>query len=135
MNRLVLGIILASAAAFALPVRAGISGATADGTWDCKDAGGAAIGTVVVADTSYAFIDPQGMVGTYGKLHQVGKEETHLPYFVVIGGQLKDEIGASGIGLTGPKGNEHDLTGELFLVLIIPGTDMPYCRRRTVPAG
>lgn len=119
----------------ALPVRAGITGATADGAWDCADADGAEIGAVVIADKTYAFVKLDGRVGGYGKLHQVGYAEFDLPHFVVIDGYLKDEIGAAGIALTGPRGNEHDLAGELYLALIITETNNPYCERRAAPAS
>ena len=47
----------------------GTVGLTADGTWDC-DSGGAYSGAVVVADLSYAFINPDGRAGIYGKLNR-----------------------------------------------------------------
>ena len=47
-------------------------GLTADGTWDCIATFDACLGAIVVADLSYAFIDPNGKVGTYGKLHKDG---------------------------------------------------------------
>lgn len=117
------------------PVLAGIAGATADGTWDCKDMKEAPLGTVVVAGTSYAFIKLNGRVGGYGTLHQVGEAEFDLPHFVVLGGYIKDEVGAVGLAMTGPRGNNHDLSGELFLALVITETDTPYCRRRGAPAS
>ena len=95
---------------------------------------GAAIGSVVIADKTYAFVKLDGRVGGYGKLHQVGYEEYDLPHFVVIDGYLKDEIGAVGVALTGPRENNHDLSGELFVMLIISETNNPYCVRRAAPA-
>jgi hypothetical protein len=135
MHRLVQSLVLFLTVAAALPASGGITGATADGAWDCKDDAGAFIGTVVVADTSYAFIAPDGKVGEYGKLHQVGEADFDLPHFVVLGGDLKDVVGASGLGLTGPKGNNHDLSGELFLIVIIADGNTPYCRRRVAAAS
>ena len=44
---------------FAAPVEAKIAGATADGTWDCADVDGAALGALVIADKTYAFIKPE----------------------------------------------------------------------------
>ena len=135
MERMMFAAVAGAWLLVAMPTVAGIAGATADGTWDCRAMDGGAIGTVVVADKTYAFLTPDGTLGSYGKLFQVGIEETHLPNFVVLDGYLKDEIGVQGIGLTGPRGNEHDLTGELFLVLSITGANQPYCRRRTAPAA
>lgn len=112
-----------------------IAGSTADGTWDCVAMDGAPIGTVVLADKTYAFVKVDGLVGSYGKLMQVGAAEYDLPHFVVIDGYLKDEVGAQGLALTGPRENNHDLTGELFLALIITAEDVPYCRRRVEPAS
>jgi hypothetical protein len=48
---------------------------------------------------------------------------------------LKDKIGAVGLAMKGPRENEHDLSGELFLELAISETDLPYCRRRAAPAN
>ena len=127
-------IVLASLSISA-PVLAKIAGSTADGTWDCRDMNNAPLGTVVVADTSYAFVKLNGRVGTYGKLHQYGEADFHLPHFLVMSGHLKDEIGAVGLELTGPRGNEHNLLGELYLSIIITATNTPYCRRRADPAS
>ncbi len=135
MLRLALGLLLFSTFAVSLPASAEIAGATVDGTWDCAGVDGAALGTVVIADKTYAFVKLDGRVGGYGKLIRVGYEEYHLPHYVVIDGYLKDEIGAIGIGMTGPRGNEHDLAGELFLELVISETNTPYCRRRVTPAS
>ncbi len=119
----------------ALPAVAGVAGATADGTWDCQAMDGAAVGSVVVAGATYAFMMPDGKLGSYGKLYRVGEEQFDLPVFVVVDGYLKDEIGAEGLAMKGPRGREHDLSGELFLELSITETDLPYCRRRVIPAS
>lgn len=118
-----------------LPTVAKVAGVTADGTWDCQTMAGKAVGEVVVADKTYAFIKLDGNLGSYGKLFQVGQEQFDLPHFVVMDGYLKDEIGAQALAMTGPRGHEHDLSGELFLALVITETDLPYCRRRATPAS
>ena len=117
------------------PVLAKIAGTTADGTWDCKGMDDAPLGALVVADTSYAFVKLNGRVGTYGKLHQIGEADYHLPHFLVMSGHLKDEIKAVGLEMTGPRGNEHNLLGELYLSIIITEKNTPYCRRRVAPAS
>lgn len=119
----------------AVPTVAGIAGPTADGTWDCVAIDGAPIGTVILSDKTYAFVKLDGRIGSYGKLLQVGAADYDLPHFLVIDGFLKDQVGAVGLALTGPRGNNHDLSGELFLALIIEGEDSPYCRRRVEPAA
>lgn len=117
------------------PVFGGITGATADGTWDCRDDAGVEIGTVILADKTYAFVNLDGRVGGYGKLFQVGQDQFDLPHYVILDGYMKDEMGVIGLGMTGPKGNPHDLSGELFMQIIFSETYEPYCRRRTTPAS
>jgi hypothetical protein len=117
------------------PAFGGIAGATADGTWDCKTDVGADIGTIIIVEKNYAFVKLDGRVGGYGKLFQVGQDQFDLPHYVLIDGYMKDEMRVIGVGMTGPKENEHDLSGELFLVMIFSETDTPYCRRRVTPAG
>ena len=135
MSRLAMPILMVLIVTLGAPASAGITGSTADGTWDCADDAGVAIGTVVVADRSYAYIAPDGKVGAYGKLHLVGAAEMDLPHFILLGGDLKDVVGAVGLALTGPKGNNHDLSGELFLMVIFADGKAPYCRRRAAPAS
>lgn len=36
---------------------------TADGTWDCKDPAGTNMGTIVVAEKTYAYIKTDGRLG------------------------------------------------------------------------
>ncbi len=91
----------------AVPTVAGIAGPTADGTWDCVAIDGAPIGTVILSDKTYAFVKLDGRIGSYGKLLQVGAADYDLPHFVVIDGFLKDQVGAVGLALTGPRGNNH----------------------------
>lgn len=132
MARSFLQIIVVLSVLFALPARAGIAGATADGAWDWRGRGENRV--LVIADKTYAFVKPGGRVRGYGKLIQVGYAEYDLPHFVVIDGYLKEEIGAVGIALKGPRRNGHDLAGELLLALIITGENLPYCKRRAEPS-
>jgi hypothetical protein len=87
---------------------------TADGTWDCKDLGGAFTGTIVVAEKTYAFINTDGTVGGYGTLFQLDYDRA-LPLFVIMSGYMKDELHAAGLNMGGPRGNVDDFSGELFL--------------------
>ena len=135
MRRLTLIIMMTLTVAVGPPASAGIAGSTADGTWDCKDDAGTSIGTVVVADTTYAYIAPDGKVGAYGKLHEVGEADFDLPHYILLGGDLKDVVGATGLALTGPKGNNHDFTGELFVIIIFADGEVAYCRGRVAPAS
>ncbi len=64
---------------------------TADGTWDCSDPNGNYLGAVVVAELGYAFINPDGTVGTYGKLNKDDWMDT--PAFFILTGELKDRFG------------------------------------------
>ena len=108
--------------------------ATADGAWDCKDPMGANAGTIVLAEKTYAFIKTDGKLGGYGNLYLIA-EETNTPKFVVIGGYLKDEIGAYGVSLTGPKDEYENLSGELFLYVAVSEDRAQnwYCARRKAP--
>ena len=118
----------------ALPAVAKVAGVTADGTWDCIDKTEAFVGTVVIADTSYAFAQPDGHVEAYGKLHSLGFESYDLPAFVIVDGYLKDKMAAVGTTMAGPRGNEHDLSGEHFLSVVITDDNKLYCTRRKQPA-
>lgn len=91
---------------------------TADGTWDCRDPGGKAAGAIVLAEKTYAFIKTDGKLGGYGDLFLI-RENFDLPHFAVINGYLKDEVGSLGIGMRGPKENNHDLSGEIYLTVIL----------------
>ncbi|MEX1994507.1 MAG: hypothetical protein WD929_07580 [Steroidobacteraceae bacterium] len=107
---------------------------TADGTWDCKDPMGANAGTIVLAEKTYAFIKTDGKLGGYGTLYLIA-EETNTPKFAVIGGYLKDELGAQGLSLTGPKDDYENLSGELYLYAAVTADRAQnwYCARRTAP--
>lgn len=100
---------------------ANIPGLTADGTWDCNDASGAYLGAVVIADKSYAFVDADGAVGSYGKLSQVPYGEA--PSFVVLGGALKEKLGVVAMHVQGPPGREMDFSDWSKLVLYVAVTD------------
>ena len=106
---------------------------TPDGTWDCKDQQGANTGAVVIADISYAFIKADGRLGGYGKLFRL-TDNFHLPHFAMISGYMKDELHSLGIGLRGPRDSNHDLSGEIFVNVILSadghGADDWDCRRR-----
>ena len=117
------------------PANAKVAGVTADGTWDCIDDAGANVGAVVIVDTNYAFIAPDGQVGPYGKLFRTGEEQFDLPNFVILDGQLKDAMAAVGMSMDGPRDNPHDLSGEHFLSVIITDTNLLYCTRRKAPAA
>ncbi len=105
---------------------------TADGTWDCKDDAGAHIGTVVVVDTNYSFIKPDGKVAGYGKLYRVGEEQMDLPHYIIMDGYLKDELGFTGTSMRGPKEDyENYSTGIFFVLFDINSADVD-CTRRTV---
>ncbi len=111
---------------------AGIFGITADGTWDCKDNSGAYLGAIVLVDESYAFIKPDGLFGSYGTLFMISGV-THLPNFAVVNGYLKDVLGAPALSFRGPREDEHDMTGELFLFIAISEDELFECKRRTRP--
>lgn len=108
---------------------------TADGTWDCVDATGANVGAIVLADKTYAFIKTDGRLGGYGSLYLIA-EDTNTPKFVVTNGYLKDEIGAFGVSLTGPKDNYEDLSGDLYLYVAVTEDRARnwYCAQRKAPA-
>ncbi len=118
----------------AMPACAGIADMTADGTWDCRDDAGADIVTVVVADTTYAVLTPDGARASYGTLHPLGDEIVDTPYFIVPSGFLKDELKVMGVTMQGPKGHSEDLSGEVFLVMILGEENLIYCTRRNAPA-
>ena len=112
---------------------AGIFGVTAEGTWDCMDNSGAYLGAIVLADETYAFIKPDGLFGSYGKLFKM-TENTHLPQFAIVNGYLKDELAAPALALLGPREDIHDMTGELYLYLAITVDEQFQCLRRKRPA-
>ena len=69
-------------------------GLFADGTWDCNDTAGDYLGAIVIADLSYAFINPDSTVGTYGKLNK--DSWVDAPGFFVLSGEVKDRFGGVG---------------------------------------
>ena len=121
---------ICSALLAATPLNAGIAFVTADGTWDCKDDAGAGVAAVVVADTRYALMGPDGNATGYGDLKQVAQADVDLPTFVVLGGPLKDQIGAIAMTMRGPRGNKEDTSGDLFLNLIISESNLIECTKR-----
>ncbi len=118
----------------AIPACAGIADMTADGTWDCRNDAGASIVTVVVADTTYAVLTPDGARASYGTLHPLGNEIVDTPYFIVPSGFLKDELKVQGVTMQGPRGHSEDLSGEVFLVMILGEENLIYCIGRKQPA-
>jgi hypothetical protein len=120
---------VSSAVAKDLPLRF----VTADGAWDCMDAGGAAVGTIVVAEKTYAFLKPDGILAGYGKLHLVGAEQYDLPHYVILDGYLKEELGFSGTTMRGPRDDYENYSKGIFLVLIKPDFTDADCTRRLAP--
>jgi hypothetical protein len=116
---------VSSSSAAELPLRF----VTADGTWDCKDVAGANTGTVVVAENTYAFIKTDGKLGGYGNLKLMATD-TGTPKFVVISGYMKDDLGASGASLTGPRGDTENWTELHLYIALSPDRDKNwYCAR------
>ena len=107
---------------------------TADGTWDCEDGAGTGIGAVVIANETYAFVMPAGPLGGYGQLHGL-TDGPRVPTFVVMDGYLKDELGVHGASMGGPKGDDQNYAGELFLRLVITDENKLECTRRQAPAA
>ena len=106
-----------------------MSDITADGAWDCVDISGATVGVVVIADTTYAFLRPDGLLGGYGKLWSL-TDGPRVPTFVVMDGYLKDELGIHGAAMGGPKNDDQNYAGELFLRLVIADDNKIECARR-----
>lgn len=109
---------------------------TINGTWDCRDRAGTFLGTLVLAEESYAWLKTDGRLGGYGKLKMLSFD-THLPNFVLISGPLKDEFGAGGGGMAGPRDDFEDISGELFITLAVSPRreDAWYCTGRHLPEG
>lgn len=111
-------VLLASASPAYAQDRLRLDEITADGTWDCKDHLGADVGAIVFVEKSYAFIKTDGRLAGYGQLFLI-RENFDLPHFAIISGYLKDEIGSQGIGMRGPRDNNHDLSGEIYVNIIL----------------
>lgn len=116
------------AAAEELPLRF----VTADGAWDCTHQDGP-LGTIIVADKTYAFLEPGGKVSGYGKLYRVAEEEYDLPHFIFVDGVLKDRHGFAGTTMRGPHGDTENFAKGIFLVLVKPDHSEAECRRRVAP--
>lgn len=108
---------------------------TANGTWDCRDPAGTFMGTIVLAEETYAWMKTDGRLGGYGKVHLLSFD-THLPNFALISGPLKDEFGAGGMGVAGPRDDYEDISGELFLTVAVATVREKswYCTGRHAPA-
>jgi hypothetical protein len=109
---------------------------TLNGTWDCRDPEGTFMGTIVVAEETYAWLKTDGRLSGYGKLKLLSFD-THMPNFAMISGPLKDEFGAGGGGIAGPRDDYEDISGELFLTVAVAPTREKswYCTGRHAPAG
>jgi hypothetical protein len=136
MSRSALGIVccLATLAAAApavaekvLPLRF----VTYDGAWDCKDPADARVGALVIADKTYAFINPDGKLGGYGQLSVIDGDYD-LPKYYVSSGYLKDQMKVIGLAMRGPKENWEYTDGELFVFAVLGPDDKQgwYCTRR-----
>ena len=104
---------------------------SADGTWDCKDEAGARAGTVVLAETAYAFIKTDGKLGGYGKFSPFDADFS-VPLFVVTSGPLIEEMKVSGLAIRGPENDQENLNGELYMYGAV-GLDAKhhwFCTRR-----
>jgi hypothetical protein len=93
------------------------------------------LGTLVIAEETYAWLKPDGRLVGYGKLHLLSFD-THLPNFAMISDPLKDEYGSGGGGMAGPRDNFEDISGELFFVVAVaPEREKSwYCAGRHAPA-
>jgi hypothetical protein len=112
----------------------GTFGLSADGTWDCNDSSGTYLGAIVLAELSYAFIDPDGKAGTYGKLNK--DDWLDAPGFFVLSGELKDRFGAISLLMIGPELRPNDFAdwGKLRLKVVVTPDTLYYCSRRNNPA-
>ena len=88
----------------------------------------------MIADLSYAFVDAEGAIGSYGKLDPVTYSEA--PSFVVLGGALKEKFGVVAMAEEGPLGNPMDFSDWSKLVLYVAITDKNrfQCAQRRRPA-
>lgn len=109
---------------------------TANGTWDCRSPEGTFMGTVVLAGESYAWLKTDGRLGGYGAM-KILSFDTDLPNFAFLSGPLKDEYGAGGGGMAGPRENFEDFSGELFVTIAVATTRDKawYCSGRNLPDG
>lgn len=111
---------------------------TADGTWDCKDQAGMPMGTIVLANTSYAFRTVDGTLAGYGEVYSItAGGEIDLPAFAMVSGYMKDELRSSGFSMRGPHADPFDYTGLLYLNVVMSEDGSKYwdCLMRQVPAS
>jgi hypothetical protein len=123
----VLAVAPATAQQFPIPLRF----VTADGTWDCKGKDGMAIGTVIIVESAYSFINTDSKVDGYGKLHRVSEGLVDLPNYIVIDGPLKDR-GIAGSVMRGQVDDYEDYSDGIFLMLFTADNTSTYCKRRLV---
>ena len=105
---------------------------TTDGTWDCIDAAGEALGTVVALESAYGVIGNDDKVIGYGKLHRVGEDRFDLPHYLILDGYLKDELGFVGTSMRGPKEDYENYSTGILFALIKPDSTEFECTRRLV---
>lgn len=112
----------------------GTYGLTADGTWDCRDAGGTYLGAIVIAELSYALIGPDGAAKGYGRLNM--DDWMDRPAFFILGGALKEEFGAVGMSMTGPIDRPEDFGdwSKLELKVVVSAENIFRCGLRRGPA-
>ena len=110
-------------------------GLFADGTWDCNDTVGDYLGAIVIADLSYAFINPDATVGAYGKLNK--DSWVDAPGFFILSGEVKDRFGGVGMYVKGPLAAPEDFTdrNKLRLQVVITADTFLQCARRQGPAS
>ncbi|MEO7221502.1 MAG: hypothetical protein ABIY37_03440 [Devosia sp.] len=125
--------------AMALPALAGaqfpipLRFVTTDGTWDCKDASGAPLGTVVALGAAYGVIGTDDKVIGYGDAFRMGEEQYDLPHYIFRNGYLKDELGFVGMYMRGPKEDYENFSTGIFLALFRDDASEVECTRRLVP--
>ena len=107
-----------------------VGGTTYDGTWDCRDGKAGYLGAIVIANLSYAFIDPAGKVSEYGTLESVGKADQHFASQIVLDGPLQTGFGVITLIMLGPIDNSEDASHEVYLYAFKTETAMFQCIRR-----
>jgi hypothetical protein len=119
----------------ATPSFAGIAGVTTDCNWDCSGLDAHHWAASPGRGKDPCLVRPRWAVAGCGKLYLFVPENTHLPHFVVLNGDLKTAVGAQALSLTGPPEQPEIIDGELFLVFVFNETDQSNCRRRVEPEG
>jgi hypothetical protein len=72
----------------------------------------------------------------YGKLFRL-TTDLDLPHYAEVSGYLKDTFGSQGVSPRGPRDHPHDLSGQIFLDVILStdraGSKDWDCERRVAP--